>query len=926
MNVAVDFASVGKLIQVIYQNKRSDGRLTVVAIPSKANKKANEEHEERTGERLRGPQYRTVHQIVGPGDSALLGKFLSAWNGTSNLYFRQGRMSQTSTGRLEQDVIEVCNIWVDIDTRNHLDWVAQHYPTMAAHGAVDNTWAKAVCHDLLMGLSLPPTIVIDSGGGIQAHWRLKVSAMSSGEFEQVRKLNQLLSQLFSGDELSGMQSCMRLPGTLNVNYDPPVPAKILTTNDVDYQISDLRNWLLDTLGHRNNKPLFGDAPTASVSAPVSSDAQSEIDKLAGFLQSLGAPGGSTKTADEWDDIYAGLADRGRRNICATKLAGWAIRNNYNEDQTVDLLVDKGCTLSRSELRALVTRIHTKHIAKHGEADEAAPLPAPETVHVPPQGTDPLPQPQPQPASDRNSAQPDTAAAVDSGPAQPEPVQELPQPGDTVATFRTAVLDAIRNDRSLKPLMSDLGPAAFVASSYAVGVRYLHTKETIYQYTQATGIWNEIEAKTLEQAVHTFLATCGVLPSSNNVAEAVSTVLRIVHRPEVQWGGVNPRNRILCSNGVIINLDTGQTETPKPELYLRADDRIAAKWDANARAPMWTQAITTALSHVPATELQRTVDMIEEWMGSALLRKDKPRRLSRCMIYVGDANTGKSTVIHALRSVLGEKVTSAADAGAMDGPHAGMPLIGKMAWLTDELPMRARMNLALFKKLVTNEPVSINVKNKPFYEASLNLTIGYATNSLPTIDDDGTNAVWDRMMIVPFLTVFDQSTEIPDMKEILTEQRDGILQIMVQALARLRQRGQYDPPAFIKSYADQIRQEENPMEEFIKAAFTAVDQGCYIHATDIATACRGFKAVVGDKEDARRYRFNGRTFDAHLRRSWPNVTNGKEGHGNARVKRGLHFTQAGLSWLAEGQALEQGAGVPTDAEKLKAVNKRKLSLI
>jgi P4 family phage/plasmid primase-like protien len=460
----------------------------------------------------------------------------------------------------------------------------------------------------------------------------------------------------------------------------------------------------------------------------------------------------------------------------------------------------------------------------------------------------------------------------------------------------------------------------------IGVRYMHTKDTIYQYTQQQGIWAEIELKTLEQAVHNFIASCGVLPSSANVAEATSSVLRMVHRPDVQWGGVNPQNRILCANGIIINLDTQQTEAPSHDLYMRMDDRIAAKWDAGATAPMWTQAITSSLAHVPAAEQQRTIDMIEEWMGSALLRKDKPRRLSKCMIYVGDANTGKSTAIHALRVVLGEGVTSAADAGSMDGPHAGMPLIGKMAWLTDELPTRARMNMSLFKKLVTNEPVSINVKNKPFHEAKLNLTIGYATNSLPSIDDDGTNAVWDRMMIVPFHTVFDEQTEIPDLKEIITDQRDGILQVMVRALVRLRQRGQYDQPSFIRSYAEQVRQEENPMEEFIKAAFTETDSNCFVYSSDIASACRGFRAVVGDKEDARRFRFNGRMFDAHLRRSWPNVINDKEGHSNARVKRGLHFTQAGLSWLAEGQALENGVGVPTDAEKLKAANKRRLTII
>lgn len=59
--------------------------------------------------------------------------------------------------------------------------------------------------------SVPPSLVIDSGGGVQAFWRLAGDA----DPEEVEAINQAVAARFGGDHCHNIDRLMRLPGTLN---------------------------------------------------------------------------------------------------------------------------------------------------------------------------------------------------------------------------------------------------------------------------------------------------------------------------------------------------------------------------------------------------------------------------------------------------------------------------------------------------------------------------------------------------------------------------------------------------------------------------------------------------------------------------------------------------------------------------------------
>lgn len=63
----------------------------------------------------------------------------------------------------------------------------------------------------LLALSVPPSLIIDSGGGLQAFWRLAGPAYAA----DVESVNRGLAERLGGDNCHNIDRLMRLPGTVN---------------------------------------------------------------------------------------------------------------------------------------------------------------------------------------------------------------------------------------------------------------------------------------------------------------------------------------------------------------------------------------------------------------------------------------------------------------------------------------------------------------------------------------------------------------------------------------------------------------------------------------------------------------------------------------------------------------------------------------
>ena len=70
---------------------------------------------------------------------------------------------------------------------------------------------KLQTHGELLALPVPPTLIIDSGGGLQAFWRLAGPASA----EDVERANRNVAIKLGGDRCHSIDHLMRVAGTVN---------------------------------------------------------------------------------------------------------------------------------------------------------------------------------------------------------------------------------------------------------------------------------------------------------------------------------------------------------------------------------------------------------------------------------------------------------------------------------------------------------------------------------------------------------------------------------------------------------------------------------------------------------------------------------------------------------------------------------------
>lgn len=124
-----------------------------------------------------------------PEDLEPLRAWLTARQSNSNLYFH---VNELDANKSDKKAVKA-------------DIIAAHY----LHVDVDNTGAL----ELFLLFKPKPTILVASGGGFQAFWRLKEA---SQDLAAVERCNKQLSMRLDGDNCHNIDRIMRVPGTVNI--------------------------------------------------------------------------------------------------------------------------------------------------------------------------------------------------------------------------------------------------------------------------------------------------------------------------------------------------------------------------------------------------------------------------------------------------------------------------------------------------------------------------------------------------------------------------------------------------------------------------------------------------------------------------------------------------------------------------------------
>ena len=149
-----------------------------------------------------------VTATFSPSSEAAARDFIDLWNGRRNLYFAVNHPRAAMSKKAKAiDIASLEYLHVDIDPHVGEALESERARILALFG-----------EDLPVGVP-KPTVVVFSGGGYQAFWKLEEPLALEGReaaAESAKLRNIRLDRLLSADSCHSIDRIMRLPGTVNV--------------------------------------------------------------------------------------------------------------------------------------------------------------------------------------------------------------------------------------------------------------------------------------------------------------------------------------------------------------------------------------------------------------------------------------------------------------------------------------------------------------------------------------------------------------------------------------------------------------------------------------------------------------------------------------------------------------------------------------
>lgn len=141
-----------------------------------------------------------------------MSQWVGRFNGERNIYFSVNVVMERNSERssfkaVKEEIKEARWLHVDVDPADGQDIREERERVLASF-----------TEKLPKGLP-DPTVIIFSGGGYQAFWRLEKPILIDGDIKKAEEFelyNKRLEQIFGGDHCHNVDRIMRLPGTINI--------------------------------------------------------------------------------------------------------------------------------------------------------------------------------------------------------------------------------------------------------------------------------------------------------------------------------------------------------------------------------------------------------------------------------------------------------------------------------------------------------------------------------------------------------------------------------------------------------------------------------------------------------------------------------------------------------------------------------------
>lgn len=271
--------------------------------------------------------------------------------------------------------------------------------------------------------------------------------------------------------------------------------------------------------------------------------------------------------------------------------------------------------------------------------------------------------------------------------------------------------------------------------------------------------------------------------------------------------ISPANRIAFKNG-IYNLDSDEMEPFSPDII------ITNKIDFDY-IPGAYSAITDRTLDKLACGDKSIRMLLEEAIGYCFYRRNE---LRKSFILTGEKQNGKSTYLDMIAHLLGQRNIAALDLKELGDRFKTADLFGKLANIGDDIGDEFIPNPAIFKKLVSGNPINTERKGQDPFDFSNYSKLLFSANNIPRIKDKS-GAVISRLVIIPFDARF--TVDDPDFdpyikyKLLQDEPMQYLIQLGIEGLKRVLTNQKFTGSQKVDKSLEEYEENNNPILLFFK---------------------------------------------------------------------------------------------------------------
>lgn len=286
---------------------------------------------------------------------------------------------------------------------------------------------------------------------------------------------------------------------------------------------------------------------------------------------------------------------------------------------------------------------------------------------------------------------------------------------------------------------------------------------------------------------------------------VLAYLEVMFQTEGETRATNP-NIIAFSNG-LYNIRDGSFTDFTPEIVIT--NKIPWPYNPAAHNDLLDYTLNRLACNDPEVRA-----LLEEMVGYCLYRRNE---LGKAFILIGDKSNGKSTFLHVVKNMLGDRNIASLDLKELGDRFKTAELFGKLANIGDDIGDEFIANASVFKKLVTGDRVNVERKGQDPFEFNNYAKFLFSANNIPRMKDK-TGAVQRRLVIVPFDAKFTPNDPDfrPFIKDELCEQSsmEYLALLGLNALRRVLINAQFTTSTRVQGQLDEYEENNNPIIGFI----------------------------------------------------------------------------------------------------------------